>query len=173
MSCYTSRNPTLVQSHGVNKRSRGLSNLAAPEPDDAEKQYPEHIKRIVEDISKLTILEVSELNQLLKTTLKIEDVPMMAMGAMAPGPAKEGETEEPEKAPEPTEFTVKLAGFDDTAKVKLIKEIKNLIPGMNLVQAKKFVESVPQIVREKTNKEEAETVKKALEAAGATVEIES
>lgn len=72
MSCYSSRNsPALVQSHG-DKKSRGLSNLAAPEPDDAEKQYPEHIKRIVEDISKLTILEVSELNQLLKVNfLKI------------------------------------------------------------------------------------------------------
>lgn len=43
-----------------------MSELAAPQPDDSPKQYPDHIKRIVDDISKLTILEVSELNQLLK-----------------------------------------------------------------------------------------------------------
>ena len=47
---------------------------------------------------------------------------------------QEGESEEPEKAPEPTEFTVKLTGFSATAKIKLIKEIKAINPGMNLVQ---------------------------------------
>ncbi|KAK3728586.1 hypothetical protein QZH41_011666 [Actinostola sp. cb2023] len=174
--CYSLRNcrvSTQRLSHG-GARCRRLSDLAAPQPDSSPKEYPEHITRIVDDISKLTILEVSELNQLLKTTLKIEDVPMMAMGAMAAGPvAKEGESEEPEKAPEPTEFTVKLTGFSATAKIKLIKEIKAINPGMNLVQAKKFVEAVPQIVRDKTNKEEAENVKKALEAVGGTVEIET
>lgn len=51
---------------------------------------------------------------------------------------QETESEEEEKAPEPTEFTVKLTAFSDTAKVKLIKEIKAMIPGMNLVQVCDF-----------------------------------
>ncbi|XP_032230679.2 39S ribosomal protein L12, mitochondrial isoform X2 [Nematostella vectensis] len=152
----------------------GMSSLAAPDADDSQRHYPNHIKKIVDDISKLTLLEVSELNELLKVTLKIQDVPMMAAGAMAPpAAAQEAASEEAEKEAEPTEFTVKLTGFDAAAKVKLIKEIKNLIPGMNLVQAKKFVEGLPQNVREKVNKEESEQLKKALEAAGGTVEIET
>ncbi|EDO35026.1 predicted protein [Nematostella vectensis] len=150
-----------------------MSSLAAPDADDSQRHYPNHIKKIVDDISKLTLLEVSELNELLKVTLKIQDVPMMAAGAMSAPAAAQAASEEPEKEAEPTEFTVKLTGFDAAAKVKLIKEIKNLIPGMNLVQAKKFVEGLPQNVREKVNKEESEQLKKALEAAGGTVEIET
>ncbi|CAH3143560.1 unnamed protein product [Porites lobata] len=149
------------------------STLAQPRPDDAVKEYPDKIKSIVDEISKLTLIEVADLNELLKTTLKIEAAPMMPMmGAMPMSPAAAPETEaEPAKA-EPTEFTVKLTQFDAASKVKLIKEIKNLVQGLNLVQAKKFVEELPQNVKEKASKEEAEEIKKVLEAVGGTVEIE-
>ncbi|XP_068672591.1 large ribosomal subunit protein bL12m-like isoform X1 [Montipora foliosa] len=149
------------------------STLAAPLPDNAAKEYPKKIRGIVEEISKLTLLEVSDLNELLKSTLKIEATPMMPMmGAMpmAAAPSQEAEAE-PEKN-EPTEFTIKLTQFDAANKVKLIKEIKNLMPGLNLVQAKKFVEELPQNVKEKASKEEVEEIKKVLEAVGGTVEIE-
>lgn len=67
-SCYSLRKFQVLSrvavSHGTTRRK--LSDLAAPQADNEPKQYPEHIKRIVDDISKLTILEVSELNQLLK-----------------------------------------------------------------------------------------------------------
>lgn len=62
--------------------------------------------------------------------------------------------------------------FDDKQKVALIKEIKNHFDGMNLVQAKKFVESVPAIVKEDVSKEEAEKLKEILTKIGGVVEIE-
>lgn len=71
-----------------------------------------------------------------------------------------------------TAFKVKMLKFDDKQKVALIKEIKNLFEGMNLVQAKKFVESAPTVVKDDVSKEEAEKLKAALEKIGATIEIE-
>lgn len=62
--------------------------------------------------------------------------------------------------------------FDDKQKVALIKEMKNLFEGMNLVQAKKFVESVPTLVKEDVTKEEAEKLKETLTKIGAVIEIE-
>lgn len=67
---------------------------------------------------------------------------------------------------------MKLVKFDDKQKVALIKLIKGLFEGMNLVQAKKFVESVPAMVKEDATKEEAEKLKESLTQIGAVVEIE-
>merc|ERR1719423_495100 len=114
----------------------------------------------------MTILEVADLNELLKKKLNIQDVPMMAAAA----PAAEEEVEA--KPREKTIFTVKLASFDAGKKVALIKEVKNLLEGMNWVQAKKFVESAPQTLKEDVPKDEAEALKAALEAVGAVVEVE-
>lgn len=71
-----------------------------------------------------------------------------------------------------TAFKVKLVKFDDKQKVALIKEIKGLFEGMNLVQAKKFVESIPAVVKEDATKEEADKLKESLSKIGASVEIE-
>lgn len=65
-----------------------------------------------------------------------------------------------------------MTKFDDKQKVALIKEIKNLFEGMNLVQAKKFVESCPTLVKEDVTKEEAEKLKETLTKIGAVIEIE-
>ena len=65
-----------------------------------------------------------------------------------------------------------MTGFDDTKKVGLIKEMKAIVPGMNLVQAKKFVESVPQLIRKDVSKEEADKLKASLEALGARITVE-
>ena len=133
---------------------------------------------IVDEISKMTILEVADLNELLKKKLNISDVPMMAAsaapaaGAAAAAEAAPAEEVIEAKPREKTIFTVKLASFDAGKKVALIKEVKNLLEGMNLVQAKKFVESAPQTLKEDIPKEEAEALKTALEAVGAVVEIE-
>ncbi len=115
----------------------------------------EKIQRIVTDISQLTLIEVAELNQVLKTTLKIPDAPVMAYGAGPATPAQPKEVlflrfqtflipylskflfKEEEEAPKPkaqTSFTVKLTKYDETKKIALIKEIKNVVEGMNLVQ---------------------------------------
>jgi large subunit ribosomal protein L7/L12 len=124
---------------------------------------------LVDQISKLTLLETASLVALLKTRLNIQDIaaPVMAAPVAASGaPAAE------EKPPEKTEFTVKLEKFDAASKAKVIREIKGLLPGANLVEAKKFVESAPKVIREKVPKEEAEKIKATLEAVGATVLLE-
>jgi len=97
---------------------------------------------------------------------------MMGPMSFASGPAAPAEEEE-EAAPQKvqTSFTLKLLKFDDGKKVPLIKECKSLLEGMNLVQAKKFVESAPCIIKSDIAKDEAEKLQKALEAVGATCEI--
>lgn len=65
-----------------------------------------------------------------------------------------------------------MVKFDDKQKVALIKEIKSLFEGMNLVQAKKFVESCPTVVKEDLSKEDAEKMKESLTKIGAVIEIE-
>jgi large subunit ribosomal protein L7/L12 len=120
----------------------------------------------------------------LQTRLNIADVPIISPVAATPaaapassGPAaapSEADADEPppEKPKEKTMFKVVLKAIDAAQKAKAIKEIKAAISGMNLVEAKKFVESTPQTVKDNVPKEDAEKLKKALEAAGATVALE-
>ena len=98
---------------------------------------------------------------------------MMSGGPVAAAPAAapaEEEEAEPAAAVQ-TSFTIKLDKFDEAKKVALIKELKSQMEGMNLVQAKKFVESAPAVVKADIAKDEAEKLKTALEAAGATCSI--
>ncbi|KAM8946454.1 large ribosomal subunit protein bL12m isoform 1-T1 [Pelodytes ibericus] len=150
--------------------------VAAPPLDSGAKQYPPKIQQLVHQIAELTLLEVSDLNELLKKTLKIPDVGMMPMGAMMPGgaaaPVQAAEEEEAPVKKEKSHFTVKLTEVNAVDKVKLIKEVKNCMQGLNLVQAKKLVESLPQEIKANVAKEEAEKIKAALEAAGGKVVLE-
>uniref|UniRef100_A0A3B3TLV1 Large ribosomal subunit protein bL12m n=2 Tax=Poecilia latipinna TaxID=48699 RepID=A0A3B3TLV1_9TELE len=149
--------------------------LATPALDGAPKEYSPKIQQLVSDIASLTLLEVSDLNELLKKTLNIQDVGMMPMGAMGASAVPAAQAAEEEEAPvkmEKTQFTVKLTELKAAEKVKLIKEVKNCIQGLNLVQAKKLVESLPQEIRANVSKDEAEKLKAALEAAGGTVVLE-
>ncbi len=92
--------------------------------------------------------------------------------APAAGAADAGAAEA-EKPKEKSIFTVKLKALKDaSAKAKVIKEVKALNSNMNLVEAKKFVESAPQTLKEGLNKEDAEKLKAAIEAAGGVVELE-
>jgi len=139
-----------------------------------EKKYSVKIQKLVDEITELTLVEVADLNELLKKTLKLPDVPAMSFSAMPAGKAA-AEEEDADSVPvqqEKSEFTVRLIKYDEAKKVAVIKEIKSLVEGMNLVQAKKFVESVPQIIRADISKEEAEKLKETLTAAGGTVEVE-
>jgi large subunit ribosomal protein L7/L12 len=137
-----------------------------------QKTYAPKIQQLVKDISQLTLIEVADLNELLKKTLKISDAPMMAMGAMSAAKPKEEDEEAPKVKQEKVNFTVRITKFEDSKKIALVKEIKTMVEGLNLVQAKKFVESVPQTVRADIPKEEAEKLKASLEAVGATVVLE-
>merc|ERR1719347_1856875 len=98
---------------------------------------------------------------------------MMAAGSAAPVKAEE-EEEEATSAPAAvqTSFTVKLNKFDAAKKVAIIKEIKNIVEGMNLVQAKKFEESAPAVVKADVSKEEADKIKETLTAIGGECTVE-
>ncbi|NWR35879.1 DIC protein, partial [Tachuris rubrigastra] len=150
--------------------------LAGAPLDTAAKEYSPKVRQLVRDIAGLTLLEVADLNALLKETLKIPDVGVMpAAAAVSALPAQAAPQEEEEEAPlkkEKTHFTVRLTELKPADKVKLIKEVKNFVPGVNLVQAKKLVESLPQEIKANASKEEAEKIKAALEAAGGTTQQE-
>lgn len=73
--------------------------------------------------------------------------------------------------PPKTEFRLVLEKFDPTCKAKVIREIKQLLPQLNLVEAKAFVESAPKVIMEKVKKEDGEKIKKTLEELGATITL--
>ena len=120
------------------------------------------IKKLAEELTKLTVLEVNELKNVLKDEYGIE--PAAAAVAVAAGPAASADAGE-----EKTEFDVVLkeVGGQKVAVIKAVKEIT----GLSLGEAKAIVEDAPKAVKEKVSKDEAETAKKALEDAGATVEL--
>ena len=154
--------------------SAEAATLSTPLADGQDKVYPEHVERLVQQISRMTLLEVAELNECLKKRLNIADAPMVMAGPAAATPAlaeeEEGEQQVSQKVQ--TSFTVKLNAFDAAKKVPLIKELKACVEGMNLVQAKKFVESAPAVVKADIPKDEAERLKELLEKAGAVCVVE-
>ena len=120
------------------------------------------IKKIAEELVKLTVLEVNELKNVLKDEYGIE--PAAAAVAVA-APAEGGAAAADEK----TEFDVVLkdAGAQKIAVIKAVKEAT----GLGLGEAKALVDGAPATVKEKVAKDDAEALKKALEEAGATVEL--
>ena len=122
------------------------------------------VKKLAEELTKLTVLEVNELKTVLKEEYGIE--PAAAAVAVAAGPAADaGAAAADEKA----EYDVNLkdAGAQKVAVIKAVKELT----GLGLGEAKALVDGAPKVVLEKAKKEDAEAAKKALEEAGATVEV--
>lgn len=122
------------------------------------------LKKLADELTKLTVLEVNELKNLLKDEYGIE--PAAAAVAVA-GPAAGGEAAP--AAEEKSEFDVVLKDAG-AQKVAVIKAVKDLT-GLGLGEAKALVDGAPKTVLEKAKKEDAENAKKALEGAGATVEL--
>jgi large subunit ribosomal protein L7/L12 len=121
------------------------------------------LKKLAEQLTSLTVLEVNELKNVLKDEYGIE--PAAAAVAVA-GPAAGGEAA---AADEKSEYDVVLKDAG-AAKVAVIKAVKD-ITGLGLGEAKAIVDGVPKPVLEKAAKEDAEKAKKTLEDAGATVEL--
>nr|XP_021184230.2 39S ribosomal protein L12, mitochondrial [Helicoverpa armigera] len=152
--------------------AQAAPSLTKGRTEGVDKPVSPKIEKIVSEITTLNLLEVSELSQVLKKRLNLPDAPVMPMGGFAmAAPAAQDEEEATPKAVK-TSFTVKLTKFDDKQKVALIKEVKSLLEGFNLVQAKKFVESVPTVVKADVSKDEAEKLKEALTKVGGIIEIE-
>ena len=121
------------------------------------------VKKLAEELTKLTVLEVNELKNVLKDEYGIE--PAAAAVAVA-GPAAGGAAEEVAEKAEWT-VTLKDAGAQKVAVIKAVKDIT----GLGLGEAKAIVDGAPAPVKEKVSKDDAEAAKKALEEAGATVEL--
>lgn len=132
---------------------------AAEDSQDEEVEVPEQFKALVEQIEKMTVLE---LNELVKVLEKKFGVSAQAVAVAAPGAAGAA-------AEEKDEFDVVLASVGDQ-KIQVIKAVKEVL-GLGLKEAKEFVEGAPQTVKEAAKKEEAEEIKAKLEEAGATVEL--
>jgi large subunit ribosomal protein L7/L12 len=121
------------------------------------------VKKLAEELTKLTVLEVNELKNVLKDEYGIEPAAAaVAVAAVAADGAADA-------ADEKSEYDVMLkdAGAQKVAVIKAVKELT----GLGLGEAKAIVDGVPKVVLEKAKKEDAESAKKALEAAGAAVDL--
>jgi large subunit ribosomal protein L7/L12 len=121
------------------------------------------LAKIVDQLSSLTVLEAAELAKLLEEKWGVSAAAPVAMMAAGGGAAAAAPVEEK------TEFTVVLAAAG-AQKINVIKEVR-AITSLGLKEAKDLVEGAPKPVKEGVTKDEAEKIKKQLEAAGATVEL--
>jgi len=122
------------------------------------------LDKLVDELSKLTVLEAAELSKKLEETWGVSAAAPMAMMAM---PAGAGEAAA--AAEEKDSFDVVLAVVGEK-KINVIKEVR-AITGLGLKEAKDLVEGAPKAVKEGVGKDEAEQLKKKLEEVGATVEL--
>jgi|TARA_A100001011_G_scaffold16955_1_gene17648 large subunit ribosomal protein L7/L12 len=120
------------------------------------------LNKIVEDLSSLTVLEAAELSKLLEDKWGVSAAAPVAVAA---APAAGGDAPAEEK----TEFDVELTEAGSN-KIAVIKEVRT-ITGLGLKEAKDLVEGAPKPLKQGVKKEDAETMKKSLEAAGAKVEL--
>jgi large subunit ribosomal protein L7/L12 len=120
------------------------------------------LSHLVDELSKLTVLEAAELSKLLEEKWGVSAAAPVAAAA-APVAVAAAPVEEQ------TEFTVILAKTGDK-KINVIKEVRT-ITGLGLKEAKDLVEAAPKPVKEGVNKDEAAKIRKMLEEQGATVEV--
>ncbi|CAL1702170.1 unnamed protein product [Somion occarium] len=170
-----SRSHSFIRPHALAFRSRSLATAAAAETSSSTPPPPSPVSdpkltKIVDEISGLTLLQAADLVSLLKTRLNIQEIAMPSAGPAPVAAVEEAPVEE--KPKEKTVFNVKLESFETAAKPKIIREVKAMVPNLTLIDAKKFVESVPTILKEGLSKEDAEKLKKTFEALGGVVVLE-
>jgi len=130
--------------------------------EDKKPAVSSKLQKLIDDVSELTVLELSELVAALEDTFGVTAAAPMGFAA---GPAPVAAAAEEEQ----TEFSVILTSFGEK-KIQVIKEVR-AVTDLGLKEAKELVESVPTPVKDGLSKEDAEAVKEKLEAAGATAEL--
>jgi len=122
---------------------------------------PEKFEKLVSEIEKMSVIDLSELVKVLEDKFGVSAAAPVMMGAAAAAPA--------EAAEEKTEFDVELtaAGAQKINAIKAVREVT----GLGLKEAKDMVDAAPKVIKEKVSKADAETMKKKLEEAGATVTL--
>lgn len=124
-----------------------------------------NVQKIIDQLKELTLLEAAELVKAIEETFEVSAAAPVAAVAAAPvaGAAAGGE--------EKTEFNVKVTEFDASKKIAVIKAVKNAL-NVGLADAKAKLESLPLVMVEGANKDDANKLKEELTAAGATVVLE-
>ncbi|KAI4386781.1 hypothetical protein MLD38_004683 [Melastoma candidum] len=157
-------------------RCLSIATSAPPTPPPP----PPHVSSIVDELSKLTLLEVSYLTDVLREKLKVEEMPVMAMmmpgmGFAVPGGAAKGGATgagmKEEEVKEKTAFDLKLESFDAAGKIKVIKEVR-AVTDLGLKEAKDLVEGAPAVLKKGVTKEEAEKIVAKLKEVGAKIVME-
>lgn len=120
------------------------------------------LEKLVDDLSALTVVEAAELSKLLETKWGVSAAAPVAVAAAGAAGGAAAEVQ--------TEFTVVLTDAGAN-KINVIKEVRAVLPALGLKEAKDLVEAAPKPLKEGVSKEEADKIKKQLEAAGAKVEI--
>jgi large subunit ribosomal protein L7/L12 len=125
-------------------------------------------EEILEAISSMTVLEVSELVKAMEEKFGVSAAAPVAVAAIgaAPGGAAGGESPE-----EKTEFNVILKAYDESKKIAVIKEVR-AVTGLGLKEAKDLVEGAPKPLKEGISKEEAAKIKEQVTAVGGTVDVQ-
>jgi large subunit ribosomal protein L7/L12 len=126
-------------------------------------EVPEKFKKLVSEIEKMSVLELSELVKVLEEKFGVSAAAPMMMGAVAAAGAGEAQAEEK------TEFDVEVTA-SGASKINVIKVVRE-VTGLGLKDAKDLVDAAPKVIKEKASKDDAEAMKKKLEEAGATVTL--
>jgi len=130
--------------------------------DDEEVEVPKKFKSLVEEIEKMSVLDLAELVKILEKKFGVSAAAPAVAVAAAPGAGDAA-------AEEKTEFNVELTGFGEN-KISVIKVVKE-ITGLGLADAKGLVDNAPSMLKEGVKKEEAEEMKKKIVDAGGTVDL--
>ncbi len=123
---------------------------------------------ILDSLKSLSLLEASELVKQIEDAFGVSAAASAGVVMAAPGAAAGGDNAE--AAEEKTEFEVVLESFEASSKIKVLKEVRNAT-GLGLGEAKALVEAAPKTIKEGATKEDAEALKKAIEAVGGKVTL--
>jgi len=123
---------------------------------------PEKFTKLVSEIEKMSVLDLSELVKVLEEKFGVSAAAPMMMAGVMPGATAEAVEEK-------TEFDIELTAAG-AQKINVIKAVRE-ITGLGLKEAKDLVDGAPKVIKEKVSKEQAEETKKKLEEAGATVVV--
>jgi len=123
---------------------------------------------ILDSLKSLSLLEASELVKQIEEAFGVSAAASAGVVMAAPGAAGGGDSAE--AAEEKTEFEVVLESFEAASKIKVLKEVRNAT-GLGLGEAKALVEAAPKTIKEGATKEDAEALKKAIEAVGGKVTL--
>ncbi len=123
---------------------------------------------ILDSLKSLSLLEASELVKQIEEAFGVSAAASAGVVMAAPGAAAGGDSDA--AAEEKTEFEVVLESFEASSKIKVLKEVRNAT-GLGLGEAKALVEAAPKTIKEGATKEDAEALKKAIEAVGGKVTL--